>query len=142
MPRNRRDRRDRYEDDEDDEPRKSGISGVALGVIIGGSVLLLVVVAVCGGLLWFGALGARQAEQQQKKQEATLPTRDEFRTKIMGKTADEVIALIGKPDTTQDHGGGDQNWYYDHVSRDPVNGKTDTSVQVIFENGRVVKVNF
>lgn len=67
-------------------------------------------------------------------------TRDEFRKAVVGKTPDEVIATVGRPDRTDDLGG--IAWYYRDRTRDPVSLKTDSSAQVVFENGRVVRVNY
>lgn len=68
-------------------------------------------------------------------------TRDEFRKLVVGKTPDEVIAAVGRPDSTQDS-GRDPTWYYDSRTRDPVSGKIDFHAQVIFQDGKVVRVNY
>lgn len=72
--------------------------------------------------------------------------REEFRDLLLGKSPDEVLAAVGRPESTQDtrHAfvGHQQNWYYRNVTRDPVTGEVDRSVQVNFRNGVVVSVNF
>ena len=67
--------------------------------------------------------------------------RDEFRSLLVGKTEAEVLDLVGRPDSTQDAAAG-RAWYYDRRTRDPVTGKTDARVQVLFAGDRVASVNF
>ena len=139
--------RDRYEDDE--TPRHSpGTQNTAIVVLaIIGIVLFFVVVGV-GTFLALGARGVQQAAEEEQAREVerqakekSLPTRDEFRAKVMGKTTDEVTDLVGKPDSVAASGGA-ATWTYRNVSRDPVTGKTDGPVSVHFRNGRVEKVDF
>lgn len=67
--------------------------------------------------------------------------RDEFRAALIGKTEDEVLSLVGRPASTQDTRGG-VYWYYRDRTRDPVTGRVDRRVQVVFRNGVVDAVNF
>jgi hypothetical protein len=67
--------------------------------------------------------------------------RDEFRALVLGKSPDELIAAIGKPNSTQDTEIG-LWWYYENVAVDPVTGKRSMLVQITIENGRVTGVNF
>ena len=61
---------------------------------------------------------------------------------MLRQTADEVLKLYGKPDSTQDGSSG-ATWYYDRRTYDPLVGKTDHSAQVVFgEGGVVMYVNF
>lgn len=71
----------------------------------------------------------------------SMKTPDELRVSVLGKTPDEVIAVIGKPKDTQE----DKDftaWYYDNVSKDPVLDKSDSNTQVVFINGRVKEIRF
>ena len=69
--------------------------------------------------------------------------RDELRNLIIGKTQNQVIEIIGKPESSQDVSGGKQMWYYHSgISYDPVTDIVDYQVQVIFINGICVMVNF
>ncbi len=73
---------------------------------------------------------------------AKLPTREEFKAKVMGKTADEVIAAIGRPDSTDERLGSSM-WSYRDLCYDPISGKTDRDISIHFgADGRVVRVNF
>lgn len=78
-----------------------------------------------------------KAEPAEKK----VYSRDEFRALIMGKSQDEVIKAVGKPEMTQDL-SGDVYWNFSNVTRDSVTGEVDGNVQVVFEKGRVVRVNY
>lgn len=69
-------------------------------------------------------------------------TREEFKKAVEGKTPDEVVEAVGKPDQTSESGGR-KYWYYDRRTTDPTTGKTDARAQVVFgEDGRVRSVNF
>jgi len=132
-------RRDEYDDDEDDRrPVKRGGLPPALVVLLavgGGCVFLAVAVGV-GALM----LAGRTVETRPTQTEPAnkLYPRDEFRKLLMGKTADEVIQLIGKPDSTSDFGDGEPTWRYKDITTDPVSGRTDTSVTVWFNRGKRV----
>lgn len=70
-------------------------------------------------------------------------SRTEFSKLIVGKTPNEVIAAVGKPDTTQSSSdGGNAYWYYNGRTFDPVNGKIDSDAQVIIIRGIVDHVNY
>lgn len=73
--------------------------------------------------------------------EKKVYARDELRKMLVGKKTDEVIGLVGKPDTTSDSGRA-QYWYYKELSRDPVTGKLDDKVQVCIERDAVESVNY
>lgn len=74
--------------------------------------------------------------------EKKLPTRDRLRKTLMHMKPDDVVKELGKPNSTQDRGGGDQMWYYEGKSVDPVTGNIDSTIQVVFEKGFVVRVNY
>jgi hypothetical protein len=82
----------------------------------------------------------------QKKHEAAdriaankaLP-REQFRNLILGKTPDQLVALLGKPDYTQDTELTGTLWYYKNVAPDPASGKRATKVQLSFDSFETVK---
>jgi len=145
-----------YDEDEDDfrdgrPPSRSGASPVLIVALILGSVLL-VVVAGCA-VLGFAFTRAVQVADEAVQAEAEarpdaakgetkrVYTRQEFRELVMGKTPDEVIAAVGKPDRTADDDNS-QVWRYDERTRDPVTGKADDNTHVYFENGKVTRVSY
>jgi hypothetical protein len=68
-------------------------------------------------------------------------SREEFETLVVGKSPDEVIAAVGKPDRTE--GSEDRaGWFYGERTRDPVTGKTDYRAVLHFEAGKVSRVQY
>lgn len=67
-------------------------------------------------------------------------TRENFKSLIDMKTPDEVMRLVGPPDRTS--GSNSENWIYRGKTYDPITGKTDYLIVVIFENGHVVNISF
>lgn len=89
--------------------------------------------AVCLGLAvgLLAGCGTRSVAPGPKVYE-----RDEFRAAVEGKTQDEVLKLLGKPDQTSDT-GPDSDWDYRERTYDRVSGKTDFSVRLVFRKGVV-----
>lgn len=81
--------------------------------------------------------GARDTVKANKN----LP-RDQFRSLVTGKSEQQVLDALGKPDQTQDQEGLGKLWYYNNVAVDPVTGKKTAIVQIVFEGGVVGTVNF
>ncbi|WP_165251517.1 hypothetical protein [Paludisphaera soli] len=67
--------------------------------------------------------------------------REDFSRRVMGKSEDEVIAAVGRPDVTTDDGGS-LFWHFKKRTRDPLTQEEDTDVQVVIKEGKVVNVNF
>jgi hypothetical protein len=68
-------------------------------------------------------------------------SRDAFRAAVMGKTTDEVIAAIGRPDKSADSG----RWLtltYKSRTHDALSGNADDAAFVQIQDGRVVQVGF
>jgi hypothetical protein len=90
-------------------------------------------------------LAAKPVEKDKKVKERDTKnrkyTRDEFKQLVLGKTRDEVIGLLGKPNATQESGDLEL-WNYYSRTTDPTTGKTDQDAQVEFQNGRVENVTF
>lgn len=134
-------RRDEYDDDEDDRGRRPAKRG---GVPPG--VWVLLGVGGVGAVMLFGALALTAGRAVETRPTQTEPanklyTRDEFRKLLVGKTADEVLQAVGKPDSTSETALG-AYWYYRHKTTDPVTGQTDANAQVCFSNGQVVRINY
>jgi hypothetical protein len=68
-------------------------------------------------------------------------SRQEFRDLVTGKTPDEVLAAVGKPDATTEV-PGQTNWTYNKRTKDPVTGKMDLFAVVVFRDGTVYDVLF
>ncbi|HKB00996.1 MAG TPA: hypothetical protein VKD90_02200 [Gemmataceae bacterium] len=68
-------------------------------------------------------------------------TREKFRELVIGKTPDEVIAAVGKPDRTVESGTA-VFWYYDARTTNPATGKTDKKAQVVIRYGKAAEINY
>lgn len=96
--------------------------------------LLIIVITMLG---FFYIVG----ESAHIKKTENAMYRSTFKEAIFLKTKDEVIAAVGRPDTTQ-QSGQTEYWNYHEATRDVVTGNIDRSAQVVIEDGRVKAVNF
>lgn len=113
-----------------------------------------ILVIVCGGgsiamalMFWTGARvitapTTMTPDTLPGKVEATVYMREDFRKLVLGKTPAEVIAAVGRPDSTGDISGVGAMWYYKNRTKDSVSGKLDTSAQIVFSNGVASHVNY
>jgi hypothetical protein len=98
-----------------------------------GTVFLALVVAM---FVWWGRQGPPSPGAEQP-----VYSRDEFTDLLMGKTGGEVIEAVGEPFRTSEDSDS-AYWHYRHRTRDPITGKLDSDVQVVFRKERVVAVNY
>jgi hypothetical protein len=144
--------RRRYDEEDDyrDGPPRKGTNpavwiGLGVGVVFGGVMLL-----GCLGYLVMGRAAVAPAPPAATVVPGPVNgamkktyTRDEFKKLVIGKTMEEVKALLGAPDRTRDAAGGIVRWHYNQRTIDPVNGKPDILAEVNFGlNGVVESVNF
>jgi len=158
MPRPRYDDGDEYGDYRDGPPQKSSSSGLILGLVIGGGVLVAVLLIGCAVsmFLFRGAAvnapqGAQPVATRADQPEGKVGndaakktyTRVEFMKLVMGKKPDEVIAAVGKPDDKTENALKPDSpvWYYKRTTINPASGELDHSAQVVFEKGVVSAVN-
>lgn len=79
--------------------------------------------------------------EQELNSKTGMMLRDDFRKAVLGKTKQEVIQAIGKPEDTND--SGDYSfWRYDGQTKDPVTGKVDGFVSIFFVNGIADSIDF
>jgi hypothetical protein len=86
-------------------------------------------------------LGDEEAARRGRlaAQEKSLPTREEFEAKVIGKTKEQVLAALGKPEGNNQVGGA--TWTYKGLTRDAVTGKGDDHTTLWFDDaGRVSRV--
>jgi outer membrane protein assembly factor BamE (lipoprotein component of BamABCDE complex) len=101
--------------------------------------LCLCATAGCSG----NATSDNKAKSEAKgATEGKVYTREQFRALIIGKTREEVIKAVGKPERTQEVSGYGEYWFYRNLTKDPITDKLDFSAQVVFENGVVNRVNY
>ncbi len=73
--------------------------------------------------------------------QAKTYSRDELRAMVMGKTMDEVIALIGRPAKTSEPDAGMMMMQYENIAIDPGTGKARLAF-LHLKNGKVESVGF
>lgn len=99
---------------------------------------LIVVLLGCGGAA--APRGNKGGAEKGGKVEE-LPTRKEFEVKVLGKSTDELLKMLGKPERTSVILDQD-NWTYKNVCRDPVTDKPDRDVTLWLQHGRVQRVSY
>jgi hypothetical protein len=68
-------------------------------------------------------------------------SRDDFRSAVVGMSPDQILKLLGKPNST--HAAGEWiYWDYERRTTDPITGKKDLISQIIIERGRAIEVTF
>jgi hypothetical protein len=92
------------------------------------------------------ATGCRPAGKTAPAGVGTAPakttySRDELRTMVMGKTMEEVIALIGRPEKTTEPDTGMMMMQYSDLAIDPGTGKARVAF-IHLKNGKVNSVGF
>jgi hypothetical protein len=109
------------------------ILGLAGGVLIGSNVESRSTAAASSVA---GPRGTRSQNPAPAPGSKLWP-REEFRSAVMGKSREEISALLGKPAKTSD-----LYWAYVKLTVDEANGKTDATVMLWFKNGVVERLVF
>jgi len=146
MPRRDDDEFDSY----DDRPRKSKGAFPVWLIVLLCAVPLGLIALVVGGVALFSFRGAAEVQQAEamrvdaaardagKAGIQRVYTRDEFRAMVIGKTGDEVIAVLGRPNFTSDNpDGSPDRWVYDKCVLNPATNKYENGT-VDFINGRSI----
>jgi hypothetical protein len=116
--------------------RQSRWPAVLAGFILG----VLVAVGTAGGLYYQFVWSRPSVEGEVGP---GLIPRPDFTARVDGKTEDEVVAAVGRPDeTSEDPASRTKFWHFKRRTRDPVSGVTDADVQVVIMDGRVTAVNY
>ncbi len=93
----------------------------------------------------FGCSGSPTSTQapliNSGKSKASIMTRYEFSLAVVGKTMDQVIAAVGRPEKTSESEGR-TIWDYSNRTSHPVTGEIDPLAQVIFKDGLVTDALF
>ncbi len=68
---------------------------------------------------------------------------EQFKRLVKGKTEQEVIAAVGKPQRIMSREQTENRtyWYYVYRTYDPATGQAQPQTEVIFRDGRVIQVN-
>lgn len=149
--------RHQWDDGDDDygerpHPRRPGMSPAVIVLVVLGGVCLLGLVA-CAGIAFLGRMagpGAQappaavvvQAEPVKGAKGTTrVYSRQEFLDLVRGKTPREVRTLLGPP-KKESESPKRVVWYYQERTTDPATTELDREAQVVFENDRVVRVDY
>jgi len=94
-----------------------------------------------------GKLGAKDCSRKANSAghcptmtEKQLASYEEFDRELEGKTAEEVITIVGSPDNVTHMPDGDEVWFYKDRTLNPLTLKPD-SPQVIISDGHVKRIN-
>jgi len=80
--------------------------------------------------------------KDQPKPNVTVYVRNDFKSRILGKSATEVIDAVGRPDRTREE-TVINCWYYVGITKDPITNKVDSYAIVSFDKkGKVESVSF
>lgn len=110
-------------------------------------VLLVAALCIPAGFIAGCVQGCGQADpkpavgKQGQAASGKKYSRDEFKRLVVGKTTDEVIKLIGRPQRTADLGQFEA-WSYPGLTTDPISGRDDESTSLNVTKGRVSSVDF
>ncbi len=142
-------------DDTDNEPTRATRPGVidrtaavvfdtvvqlrAVYLVLIAGVLLGVGIAVWGGIVSLAGKAVNTVTNAPAKKPTM--TREELRPAIIGKTEDEVTAVLGKPRTTSVVNGSG-TWRYNNICYDAITGKSDKETSVVFYNRVAVDIRY
>jgi hypothetical protein len=105
----------------------------------GGVLALLVFVGALslgGGVVLGIRLAGGFPSAAENEPEEPVYIREEFTGLILGKTAEEVHQALGPPAKTSADPDAEY-WHYRNRTRDPITGRLDSDVQIVFRKGRV-----
>lgn len=67
--------------------------------------------------------------------------RPEFSRLVLGKSEEEVIKAVGRPDETSEDDEA-RYWHFKKRTLDPLTQEKDAEVQVIIKDGKVANINY
>jgi hypothetical protein len=144
-----RDHEDDYGDDFQPGRRRSSTNPLIIILVVLGAVGL-VCILVCGAMMFMWTApapvnappAANQAAEIEPARSNHVYSRDEFKKLVMGKTPDEVIAALGRPDGTNDNpDGSPRRWHYIRRVTNPETALPDSAV-LLFADGKVAGVEW
>ena len=135
--------RDDDDDTDTDQPRRKPAAKISSRVwLIIAAVVLVQLISGCVVAVVFWAT-ERTAAPTTPVAPAKTYTRDEFRKLVLGKTPQQVIELLGKPESTGDDKEGKPSHYlYDKITYDTTTQKPDGRIGIWFERGVVDHISF
>jgi hypothetical protein len=98
--------------------------------------------ALIGGA-YYGAYYAieRAGRSQTPPNPPPVYSRLEFSRLVLGKSEEEVIEAVGRPDFTTEDADA-RYWHFKNRTHDPLTEEKDTDVQVVIKGGKVTNINY
>ncbi len=115
-------------------PAADGDIWVVLAGVVG---VTLLTVAVAVGVV---VASRYRAKPPPTAAAPEIPTRQQFKEKVLGKTSAAVLASLGRPVRTRGDAENEGTWSYEDVALDPISGRVDATTYVDFKKGVVVEV--
>ena len=115
---------------------KAKKSGIPVGVWVGAGVLGFLLLVMCAGIASHSGSGGGGDGGGG----GGVMTREKFRQAVIGKTQEQVIKAVGKPDQTMDYNMGSV-WYYMDKVTDTVTGNEGTAT-IDYQGGVAQSVGF
>ena len=95
--------------------------------------------ALVGGAYY--AIDRAWQSQSPRPRPRPVYSRAEFSRRVLGKSDEEVIQAVGRPDeTTEDDDA--RYWHFKNRTLDALTQEKDTDVQVIIKGGKVTDINY
>ena len=99
----------------------------------------LTTLALVGGAYY--AINRARQSQSPRPRPRPVYARGEFSRRVLGKSEEEVIEAVGRPDeTTEDDDA--RYWHFKNRTLDPLTQEKDTDVQVVIKGGKVTNINY
>jgi hypothetical protein len=96
--------------------------------------------ALVGGA-YYAINRARQSQSPPPPRPRPVYSRQEFSRRVLGKSEEEVIEAVGRPDETSEDDDA-RYWHFKKRTLDPLTQKKDTDVQVVIKGGKVADINY
>ena len=117
------------------------------GTLVGTVTFLLAAVCLCGTPACQSASGRRErypAGGRAASQRATpvkpKPDLRELRPRLLGRSMQGVLAMLGKPETVVTLGGGLESWDYINAAYDSITGRPVGVLTVWFQDRKVERI--
>jgi hypothetical protein len=95
--------------------------------------------AVVGGAYY--AINRARQSQLPPPRPPRVYTRAEFSRRVLGKSEEEVIDAVGRPNETSEDDDA-RYWHFKNRTFDPMTQQKDTDVQVVIKGGKVANINY
>ena len=96
--------------------------------------------ALVGGTL-YAINRSQQSAESPVRPRPRVYSRAEFSRLVLGKSEEEVIKAVGRPDETSEDDDA-RYWHFKKRTLDPLTQEKDTDVQVVIKAGKVSEINY